>query len=148
MRGPLWRLIRAALPAADYLALYPGKIVKQNGNKVDVQLDAGDRIASPSGIPLRLGIPGATAKVSPGARCLVGWDNGDPRYPFAALWDAGATTLELTVEANKVTLSGTEQITIQGGLVKLSDTASLAVARVSDMAGPYPITGGNGKVLA
>lgn len=84
----------------DYLALYPGRVVSQSGSKVDVQLDT-DRIPSPSNVPLRLGVPGATANlnVAGGVRVLVGWDGGDPQKPYAHLFDQSAATLELNLAA-------------------------------------------------
>ena len=37
-------------------------------------------------VPIRTGIPGAKATVAPGAKCLLGFEEGDPQKPYVALW--------------------------------------------------------------
>lgn len=43
-----------------------------------------------SRVPIRHGIPGVTVRVLPGSRVTLAFEAGDPRRPFAALWDPGA----------------------------------------------------------
>lgn len=42
------------------------------------------------GVKMRHGLPGVEVRVVVGSRCLLGWDAGDPRRPYAALWEAGS----------------------------------------------------------
>jgi hypothetical protein len=104
-------VVKGVLRPLDYFALYPGKVVQQaaDGLSLDVQPED-SRIPGLSGIPLRLGLPGAVVKVAPGARVLVGFENGEAARPFACLWDTASVT-ELVVTAAKIYLgeaSGTE----------------------------------------
>lgn len=89
----------------DYLGLYPARVDAQSADGKTVDLTVDDsRIGTASKVPLRLGIPGTTAKVSAGARCLLGWDGGDPSKRYAALWDDGATVTEITIRGTTVNL--------------------------------------------
>jgi hypothetical protein len=47
----------------------------------------GDGLAK---VPIRHGLPGVTVKVKQGARLLLGFEAGDPRRPYASLWEPGA----------------------------------------------------------
>lgn len=134
----------------DLLALYPGRVVAQSADKtrVDVQLDT-DRIPSPSNIPLRLGIPGAsvTLNLAGNVRVLVGWEGGDSTKPYAQLFEPSAATLNLNLSATtQVAINGGVLLKLDGTLVKLNN-GTLPIARQTDTAGPYPITGGNPTVL-
>lgn len=139
----LERIIRRVLGYAsagpvDYLALYPGRVVSQAGSKVDVQLDT-DRIPSPSNVPLRLGIPGATVdlNVGGGVRVLVGWDGGDPQKPYAHLFDQSAATLQLNLAAStKIVINsidvacgpvGSVPVLVQGSI----DSMGVAVTQLA-----------------
>lgn len=42
------------------------------------------------GVKIRHGLPGIEVRVRVGSRCLVGWEAGDPRRPYASLWEPGA----------------------------------------------------------
>jgi hypothetical protein len=100
-------LARTANPGLDHLALYRATLTAQSSDLATVDVRPDDaRLPEMSGIPLRTGVPGAVAQVSPGAILLVGWDDGNPARPFAALWDQGAAVLRLTLNASKVELGG------------------------------------------
>ena len=87
----LKRIIDGQTRRMDALALYPCKVVSQNGdNSLELQPDS-PNLAAVSRVPLRLGIPGATAKVAPGSRVLLGFEGGDLRAPVATVW--GTSTL-------------------------------------------------------
>jgi hypothetical protein len=62
------------------------------------------------GVPLRVGLPGFVVEVPPGARVLLGFDNGDPQRPYASLFDPGS------VKSIKFA-DGTQGIARQGDLV-------------------------------
>lgn len=93
LKGPLRSIARRADPLALYRCMYSAVLKAQSANllKVDVQPD--DPLLPPmSNIPLRHGIPGLTVRLAAGAGLLVGWDNGNPTAPFAALWSNPSTT--------------------------------------------------------
>lgn len=80
----------------DYLARYPGKVVSQSGDlsTLDVLLDLDTdgnarRMPSPSNVSIRLGIPGVTVSLKNTARCMVGFEQGDPDRPYIADWEQG-----------------------------------------------------------
>lgn len=106
----------------DYLAFYEAKVVSQGGDgALDVRGDD-PRLGDLTGVGIRLGIPGVTVRVRPGARVLVGFENGDPKKPMASFWDAG-------------------------GIIELQLGGTAPVARVGDPvtfvlpSAPVPITG-------
>lgn len=120
-----------ALPGIDYLTLYDARVVAQasDGSRVDLQpLDP--RLPGYGGVPLKLGLPSAVAKVSAGAIVRLGWDRGNPARPYACLFDGGATTVELQLSATTVKINN----------------GTLGAARQTDQvtgtAGPYPIASG------
>jgi hypothetical protein len=43
-----------------------------------------------SRVPIRHGLPGVTVRVVTGSRVLLGFVEGDPRKPYASLWQPGS----------------------------------------------------------
>lgn len=98
MLDRLTSIIESVLSKTDYHALYPCRVVQQNGDgTLDLKPDS-RRLSGLSHVPIRLGLPGATVKVDSGARVLLGFENGDPATPVATLWESPAL-LELHVDA-------------------------------------------------
>lgn len=85
----------------DYSAYYPAKVVRQSGETLEVRPDdariAGNGLA---GVPIRHGLPGTRTTVAPGARVLIGFENQDPKKPFAALWDTNAAFVDIEIGGN------------------------------------------------
>jgi hypothetical protein len=79
-----------ALPNVDYLGLYACQVVAQNADGSLDLMPARSDWPSQKRIPFRCGIPGVTITVNVGAQVLLGWQNGDPSAPYAALWLPGA----------------------------------------------------------
>ena len=110
---PLTRIVKGAVPGVDYLGWYRARVVKEalsaTTRKMTVDVVPDDaRIPPLSAITLKLGLPGAEVQISPGAYVLVGWENGDPAKPQAALWDGGeADPLKVVLNAVQLFL-GTE----------------------------------------
>ena len=96
IKEPLLKIIRSAMRPIDYYALYRARLVAQSGNKVDLQPDD-SRLPPMAGVSLRHGLPGVSVTVSPGAYLMVGWDGGDPRKPYAELWEGGETVSEIQI---------------------------------------------------
>jgi hypothetical protein len=46
---------------------------------------------------MRFGLPGVTAKVSNGARCLLGWDDADPSLPYVSDFESAAAFITIDI---------------------------------------------------
>ena len=78
----------------DYHALYPCTVASQAADRTVDLIPDDTRIkgSGQSGIKIRSGVPGFTFTVPAGTRVLLGFESGDPRRPYATLWDEGAVT--------------------------------------------------------
>lgn len=104
IKDSLTAFVKSVFSSLDFYAFYRAKVVSQSSDnlKLDLQPDDARFAGGLSGIPLRLGIPGATVTVTPGAYVFVGWDGGDPQKPFCMLWEDGASVTALTFKATTV----------------------------------------------
>lgn len=106
LKGSLAGFVKTVMNRVDYLALYPGKVVLQNGDgTLQVQPDDARLPRAMDNLAIRYGLPGATVQVSGGTRVLVGFSNGRPDQPFAALWDPVGTVTQLNLTANAITIN-------------------------------------------
>jgi hypothetical protein len=136
------KLVRELTAHVDYHALYPCSVAKQdeNGN-LDLQPE-NPRMAAPTGVPIRLGIPGAKVEVQPGARVLLGFENGDPRSPVALLWDT-ASVLKLELNATEIVLNGgTKKVAREDDSVNAGTVSALGVAPGAPILFIYTPVGG------
>ena len=118
-------IIDHAMRRVDYFALYPAKVVSQNADRTLELKPESSKLPQMSKVPIRLGIPGASVRVSAGARVLVGFENGDPKRPYAGLWDT-ASLVELVID---------------GGSNAVARVGSTTQGHVhSGTAGPYPVS--------
>jgi len=103
----LSRLVASLTRRVDYLALYPCTVVQQRDDRT-LDLRAEDsRLGSPASVPVRWGLPGVVAVVPAGTRVLLGFEDGDPARPFAALWEyAEVTALQVNGGATRVARQG------------------------------------------
>lgn len=88
----LARFIRWVMRDTKFHALYPCVVERQDSNGL-LDLTPDDESIRGNGfqnVPIRHGLPGFKVKVKQGARLLLGFEAGDPRRPFAALWEPGA----------------------------------------------------------
>lgn len=93
--------VRGIFQRVDYLAMYACNVVSQNGDgTLEMKPDDPRLPASFSHVPMRLGIPGCTATITTPTRALIGWYEGDPSKPFAALFEISTVT--------KLSIAGTE----------------------------------------
>lgn len=96
--NPLARLVERTLTRLrfGFLKLVAGNAVKQNADgSLQVQPD-GDTYPATNPTPYRLGVPGMTCRVAPGARCLVSYEDADPGKPVVTSWGK-ATLQELVI---------------------------------------------------
>lgn len=131
---PLERFIRWVMRDTKFHALYPCTVERQDANGL-LELtpdDASIRGTGLAAVPIRHGLPGFTVKVKSGARLLLGFEAGDPRRPYAALWEPGAV----------------EEISFDGGdkpVARSFDTASVFfppnLLITGGLVGAFPFTG-------
>lgn len=120
LKKNLAAFVRSVMAPVDYYALYPAKVVRQDATNLLLELQPDDpRLPGMQKVPIRLGIPQATAKVSAGARGLVGFEGGDPRKPFWGPWDT-TTLLELKIGGTGAQLVALENL-VKTELTKLKD---------------------------
>jgi len=83
----LARFIRFVMRDVTYHKLYPSTVMAQVGDSLSVLPDnVALKGTGLTNVPIRTGIPGTKATVAPGAKCLLGFEEGDPQKPYVALW--------------------------------------------------------------
>jgi hypothetical protein len=116
-------IVRSVFPSIDALALYPAKVLGQNGDgSLELQPDDA-RIAGLSNVPIRYGVPGVKATIASGARVLLGFEGGDRSKPVATLWESASVT-RLVVSAGAIELAGADEP------VALADTLETLLGQV------------------
>jgi hypothetical protein len=93
------------------------------------------------GIPLRHGIPGMQVQVEPGCFVIVGWEDGDPTAPFAALWQPGAHVDKLVLSGDHIEVGGSSEAALLGSttwaaLQSLAGAISTYAAAIQQIADP------------
>jgi hypothetical protein len=95
-----WRAAANVDPMIRYRAIYRARVLGQSGDLQAVSVRPYDSSLPPmTDIPLRHGVPGITVQVLPGCTVQIGWDDGRPDRPFAALWSADASALRVVLSA-------------------------------------------------
>lgn len=84
--------VRRIMSFARYYGTYEATVQGQNDDDTVAVLpdDPSIRGDGLDKVPIRHGLPGVTVRVATGARCLLGFDNGDPKRPYVSLWAAGS----------------------------------------------------------
>jgi len=88
-------LARASVPEATYASCYWASVVKQDGDTIDVRPDD-QRVPPMQGVRLTVGVPGVKVNVAAGARVLVGWSGGAPRFPYVHGWDQSENAVKVS----------------------------------------------------
>jgi hypothetical protein len=91
-RKHLERFIRWVMRDVTYLATYVCTVERQHDDGSLDLLPDDERVRGMglSGIPVKHGLPGVDVRAVTGSRVLLGFVNGDPRQPYAALWSASS----------------------------------------------------------
>ena len=141
-----FRALAALDPMIPYRVLYRGKVVAQDGDSdvVDVRPDDPD-LPDMAQIPLRHGVPGLRVSVVLGSYLLVGWDDGRPDRPFAALWGPDTRVKQISIVCSDLRLGGrgAREHLVQGDSYRQAEDQMLAglqagfSALVSAAQGPY-----------
>lgn len=113
-------------PRLDRLALYPARVVSQAADGTLDLVPDDPRIPPCTGVPVRLGLPGARATVPAGERVLLGYEGADPAAPYAALWTAGAVTV-LTINSGAVKVARDGEAVVSSGAMGAWITAVSAL---------------------
>jgi hypothetical protein len=143
MKAGLAAWVRGLFARIDYLALYPSRVVSQNGDGT-LELQPDDpRLPGLSNVPVRLGIPGTTVEVQAGARVLLGFEAGDPARPVATLWEGGPLAKLTVVAASELHLNGGTVLLKDGGtpVAKEGSATTGHQHTLAGTAGPYPLSG-------
>jgi len=97
------RAASAVDPLVRYRCLYRAKVLGQSGDLQKVSVRPFDSsLPDMADIPLRHGVPGIKVQVQRGCTVQVGWDDGRPDRPFAALWSAEASALRVCIVSPSV----------------------------------------------
>jgi hypothetical protein len=116
MQGPDWlaRFIRWVMRDATFLGQYVCTVEGQDADGLLSLMPEDEKVRGNgiNGVPIKVGLPGFKVKVPNGARVLLGWENGDPKKPYAALFDPNSVT-EIQFA------DGSQAIARQGDLVTI-----------------------------
>lgn len=113
IRVALTKIVRQMTRTIDFLAAYPARVVKQNGDGSLELKPKSEKMPGMSRIPIRYGVPGVRAKVKAGSFVNVEFEHGDPSAPVATVWDRESVS-ELTVKADRVVVDATD-VEVQKG---------------------------------
>ena len=99
------RALQGLDPMHPYRRIYRAKVLGQSLDlqKVDVR-PFDPSLPAMSGIDLRHGVPGIKVQVAPGCSVQIGWDDGKPDKPFAALWSTDASAIKVSLIATQLNL--------------------------------------------
>lgn len=98
----------------DFKALYAARVVKQDGQQLEVVFDD-ERLKSKAGVPVRPSTPGQEPVFAVGTRILVGWIGGNSDAPYVAgVWLGNGGLVSLTETFS-------ERRTWKGPLVEFKD---------------------------
>lgn len=102
----------------DYYALYPCSVVSQSGNELEVVPDdARVKGFGLGSIPIKVGLPGYEVEVPEGARVLLGFEAGDPKRPYCAIWESATDVDQLTFDSGSEDVARTNDDVDAGYLV-------------------------------
>jgi hypothetical protein len=98
-------------PMLPYRRIYRAKVMAQSSDLAQVDVRPYDSsLPDMAGIELRHGVPGIKVQVQPGCSVQIGWDDGKPHQPFAALWSTDASAVRVVIPATSLEL-GAEDLT-------------------------------------
>lgn len=100
LKGSFNALVGATMSHVDFHAFYPCKVLVQNSDSTLELKPEDTRLPGFSKVPIRYTVPGMKITIASkdisGVRCLVGFDGGNPKSPFAAhFYGAAHTYLDL-----------------------------------------------------
>ena len=136
------RLIeRLVGPRIDVLAAYPARVVSQaSDGSLDVRPDS-PKLPPMTGVPIRYGVPGVSARVSAGARVLIEFAGGDPQQPIATVWESASVT-ELRLAGDRPIIREGDPVVVLVDPTAAKAIAAMALAPLPPTPGPsVPVSG-------
>lgn len=132
-------IVRALTAKYDYHALYPAKVIAQNGDGTLELKPEDETMPGVSRVPIRVGIPGVSVTVKPSARVLMGFEAGDPQRPIATLWDTAAVEkIEMNAAVVDMRAGKGRSIACNGDMVMVPSTKPIPVFLFTDPPGLVP----------
>jgi len=144
LKGSIMAFVRGAIANVDYHAHYSCTVVLQAADDTLELKPDNPKVAPIAGVPIKLGLPGASVKVPKGARVLLSWNDGDPSQPRADLWDMGTGMTELRFDGGGQSVSRVGDVvscTIPPGTTFNGVAGPPVNAFVGTFILPVPITG-------
>lgn len=104
----LARFVRWVCRDTRFHAHYPGtvEVVHADGSMDVTPDDAEIRGLGLAALRARAGLPGTKASGAAGARCLIGFEAGDPRRPYISAWASGAAVASISVDGGTAGVAG------------------------------------------
>jgi len=115
LKGSLVSIIRGVMREVAYHKPYPARVVQQDADSTLHLRPDSAVLPGLTGVPIRYGVPGVTARVPPGARCVVEFENGDPQTPVVTGFEPGAL-LELSLDGGGRPIARKEDL-VDGGAI-------------------------------
>jgi hypothetical protein len=99
-KSMLSKFLRPLRTEIDYTKKYRCRVAAQNADRT-LQLVPDDPKMKGQGldrVPIRVGLPGFKILAKPGARCNLGFENGDPSQPYATDWDENSDLVSIELK--------------------------------------------------
>jgi len=147
----LSRILDRVRRQTDFHRLWPARVVSQHADGTLELYPDDERLRGMGGldkIKLRHGLPGVAVELVAGARVRVGFDAGDPKRPYAALFDEDSTRLDDLVVTAQTKAQILGPTVVVGGdsdylaLAAKVDAALIALSNTFTAWTPVPNDGG------
>ncbi len=126
LRSALAAVVQQLTGHTDYHAAYLAEVRGQNADFTVELRPESPRLGDFSRVALR-GLPGVQVRVKQGARVLLGFENGDPARPYAALFSADSLQEIVVTAETKIVLKSPSTIVAQ------TEGNARRVARMGDL---------------
>lgn len=137
-----------------YLVTYSAVVQQQHDDDTIDVLPDDERVRGNGlqRVQIRHGLPGVRVRVRQGSTVLLSWENGNPKRPYAAMWEPSAIesiafdggTRPVARKGDPVALYWPSPLSISGTLGTVPFTGTITVLTTS----PGIIQGGKDNVLA
>lgn len=135
------RLIQAVTRETLYLRDYECTVERDHGDGTLDLLPDDEKVRGTglSRVPIRHGLPGVTVRVVTGSRVLLGFVEGDPRKPYASLWQPGSIE-EISFDGGTASVARVGDIVVCSWPASVPFTGTLTGAVSGSIAGTMTIT--------
>jgi hypothetical protein len=139
-REALERIVRYVTRQTLYLHEFECTVERDHGDGTLDLLPDDLRVRGTglSRVSIRHGLPGVTVRVVTGSRVLLGFVEGDPRRPYASLWQPGSIE-EISFDGGDASVARLGDIVVCSWPSSLAFTGTLAGAVSGTIAGTLTI---------